>query len=72
MTNEKLRFKLCPSMPKNKKLPKLKLVEILTDNKVEETEGKKIAALIRQINEMGAKNKLKKAKYWQPDPPVAA
>ena len=59
-------------MAKKKKSPTLKLVEMLTDNEVEEKEGKKIAALIRQINEMGAKNKLKKAKCWQPDPPVAA
>jgi hypothetical protein len=59
-------------MAKNKKVLQLKLIENLTNIETQEKEGKKIAALIKQINEMGAKNKLKKVKSSQPDPPIAA
>ena len=73
MTNRALRSKLCPIMTKKKtNQTQLKLIETLTNIR-EEQEGKQIAVLIRQINEMGRKNKARKAVLEpEPQPPLAA
>ncbi|KAF0247797.1 MAG: hypothetical protein FD167_2801 [bacterium] len=58
-------------MSKNNKLLTLKLIATRTNIRENSQESKQLAALIRQINQMGRRNRAK-AYQLEPDPPLAA
>lgn len=58
-------------MSKNNKLLTLKLIATLTNIRENSQESKQLAALIRQINQMGRSNRVKTYQL-EPDPPIAA